>query len=76
MFETSIAHAAGAQLMAALPELNLGCEFYMSTFYAEADIATAPFPVSNGTVQIPNTPGLGVTPDPDRLTQYRIDLFE
>ncbi|MGI9393089.1 MAG: enolase C-terminal domain-like protein [Boseongicola sp.] len=76
MFETSIAHAAGAQLMAALPELSLGCEFYMSTFYAEADIATDPFPVSNGTVQIPNTPGLGVTPDSDRLAQYRTEMFE
>ena len=76
MFETSIAHAAGAQLMAALPELNLGCEFYMSTFYAEADIATDPFPVSNGMVQIPSEPGLGVVPCPDRLAQYRIDLFE
>ena len=27
MFETGVAHAAGAQLMAALPELHLGCEF-------------------------------------------------
>ena len=76
MFETSIAHAAGAQLMAALTELSLGCEFYMSTFYAEADIATVPFPVSHGMVQIPNKPGLGVVPDPDRLAQYRTDLFE
>ncbi|MGI9391762.1 MAG: enolase C-terminal domain-like protein [Boseongicola sp.] len=76
MFETSIAHAAGAQLMAALPELRLGCEFYMSTYYAEADIATEPFPVSNGMVQVPNKPGLGIAPDPDRLARYRTDLFE
>ena len=32
MFETSIAHAAGAHLMAAVPDLILGCEFYMSTY--------------------------------------------
>lgn len=76
MFETSIAHGAGAQLMAALPELSLGCEFYMSSFYAEADIATEPFPVSDGKVQIPNKPGLGVSPNPNRLAQYRTGLFE
>ena len=76
MFETSIAHAAGAQLMAALPELDLGCEFYMSTFYAEADIASDPFPVSDGAVHIPNNPGLGIAPCPDQLAQYRTDLFE
>ena len=29
MFETGIAPAAGAQLMAALADLALGCEFYM-----------------------------------------------
>ncbi|MGI9394257.1 MAG: enolase C-terminal domain-like protein, partial [Boseongicola sp.] len=61
---------------AALPELSLGCEFYMSTFYAEADIATDPFPVRNGAVQIPNKPGLGVTPDPDSLANYRTGLHE
>ena len=29
MLETGIAHAAGTELMAALPDLALGCEFYM-----------------------------------------------
>lgn len=32
MFETSVAHPAGAHSMAALPEASLGCEFYMSTW--------------------------------------------
>ena len=76
MFETGIAHAAGAQLMAALPDLDLGCEFYMSTYYAREDILTEPFPVRDGLVHVPDGPGLGVAVDPDRLAKYRTDLLE
>ena len=71
MFETSIAHAAGAHLMAALPGPSLGCEFYMSTYYASADIAEMPFPVSGGMVHLPEGPGLGVRPERDALEQFR-----
>ncbi len=71
MFETSIAHAAGTHLMAAIPDLMLGCEFYMSTYYAVGEIATEPFPVKHGQVHVPTAPGLGVTPDPDQLEKYR-----
>ena len=76
MFETGIAHAAGAQLMAALPELHLGCEFYMSTYYVREDVLAEPFPVRDGLVHVPAGPGLGVTVDPDRLARYRTDLLE
>ncbi|WP_108838444.1 enolase C-terminal domain-like protein [Tateyamaria sp. Alg231-49] len=76
MFETSIAHMAGAHLMAAIPNLTLGCEFYMSTYYAETDLAAAPFPVKNGHVHVPSTPGLGTTPDPEKLDRYRTHLLE
>lgn len=76
MFETSIAHMAGAHLMAAIPDLSLGCEFYMSTYYAETDIAQTPFPVQNGHVHVPITPGLGTAPDPDTLARYRVQLLE
>ena len=76
MFETGVAHAAGAQLMAALPDLHLGCEFYMPTYYARDDILTEPFPVRGGLVHVPAGPGLGVTVDPDRLAGYRTDLLE
>lgn len=76
MFETSIAHTAGAHLMAAVPDLRLGCEFYMSNFYAEADIAEEAFQVIGGKVQVPDAPGLGCRPDPEKLAHYRIALFE
>ena len=76
MFETGIAHAAGAHLMAAVPDLLLGCEFYMSTYFAAEDILTEPFPVMNGEVHVPTGPGLGVKPDPEKLAKYRTGLLE
>jgi len=75
MFETGIAHAAGAHLMAAVPDLLLGCEFYMSTYYAKEDTLTEPFPVRNGSVHVPTGPGLGVQVDPEKLARYRTELL-
>lgn len=75
MFETSIAHTAGAHLMGAIKDLSLGCEFYMSTYYAETDIAAEKFQVSGGFVHVPRTPGLGTSPDPDLLARYRTQLL-
>jgi len=75
MFETSIAHMAGTHLMAAIPNLTLGCEFYMSTYYAQEDLAAHPFPVRNGHVHVPTAPGLGTAPDPDILARYRTQLL-
>ncbi|MEL6466290.1 MAG: enolase C-terminal domain-like protein [Pseudomonadota bacterium] len=76
MFETSIAHMAGTHLMAAIPNLTLGCEFYMSSFYAEVDLAVSPFPVRDGHVHVPTVPGLGCMPDREMLGRYRTVLFQ
>ena len=76
MFETGIAQAAGTHLMAAIPDLHLGCEFYMSTYYVEEDILAEPFPVRDGLVHVPTAPGLGVKVDPDKLAKYRTDLLQ
>jgi len=70
MFETGIAHAAGAHLMAALPEVDLGCEFYMSTYYLREDILLQAFPARDGFVHIPQEPGLGIDVDLDKLEKY------
>lgn len=75
MFETGIAHAAGAQLMAALPELDLGCEFYMATYYLTEDILTDPFPVKDGQVHIPAGPGLGIEVDRAKLEKYTVQTL-
>lgn len=70
MFETGLAHAAGAHLCAAVPDLVLQCEFYMATYYAQEDILTEPFPVRNGRVRVPTGPGLGVSVDTAMLKKY------
>jgi len=72
MFETGVAHAAGAHLMAAVPDLTLECEFYMPTYYNQDDILTEPFPVRDGRVHVPDGPGLGVRVDRDKLSQYTV----
>ncbi len=75
MFETGIAHAAGAQLMAALPEVDLGCEFYMANYYLTEDLLTDPFPVEDGQVHIPTGPGLGIEVDRARLEKYTVQTL-
>lgn len=68
MHETGLAHLAGAHMVAATPEITLGCEFYHASYYVKRDILTEPFPVREGKVLVPNEPGLGRIPDIDLLT--------
>ncbi len=75
MFETGIAHAAGAHLMNSIPHLILGCEFYMANYYLQEDILTSPFPVKNGKVVVPTGPGLGVEPDLDLIRKFTTHKF-
>ena len=70
MFETGIAHLAGTHMLAAVPDLHLGCEFYMSTYYATDDVLAAPFPVKAGLVEVPDAPGLGAEIDRGKLEFY------
>lgn len=72
MFESGLGHLAGAHMIAATPEITLGCEFYQATYYLTEDILAAPFPVENGAVQVPTGPGLGVAPDIDRIVRHAI----
>ncbi len=61
--------------MAAVPDLLLGCEFYMATYYLQEDILTEPFPVKNGRVHVPQGSGLGVSVDREQLAKYRVQLL-
>ncbi|MDF0599684.1 enolase C-terminal domain-like protein [Psychromarinibacter sp. C21-152] len=70
MFETGLAHMAGAQMIAATPAIKLGCEFYQARYYLQEDILETPFPVSDGAVVVPDGPGLGVVPAPDALERF------
>ena len=73
MFETGIAHMAGTHLVAACPNISMGCEFYMATYYLQEDILAEPFPVKNGKVIVPTKPGLGIQVDEDKLAKYTVE---
>lgn len=45
-----------------------------STYYGlEDDVITEPFRIERGTIAVPQTPGLGIEVDPDKLRKYRVD---
>lgn len=72
MFEAGLAHLAGTHMIAATPEIALGCEFYQASYFLKEDILTTPFPVTDGQVIVPDGPGLGAVPDLDKLTHYAV----
>lgn len=67
MFETGLAHLAGVHMIAATPNISLGCEFYQASYYLREDVLAEPFPVRDGHVVVPDGPGLGVSVNPDCL---------
>jgi muconate cycloisomerase len=72
MFEAGLAHLAGTHMIAATPEITLGCEFYQASYFLVEDILETPFEVKDGQVIVPQGPGLGVLPDPDKLAKYTL----
>jgi muconate cycloisomerase len=72
MFEAGLAHLAGTHMIAATPEITLGCEFYQAGYFLKQDILETPFPVENGEVVVPTGPGLGIRPDIDRLNHSAV----
>ncbi len=73
MFETGIAHLAGTHMIAATPAIALGCEFYQAGYYLQEDLLVEPFPVKDGHVIVPQTPGLGIDVDEARLARYAVE---
>ncbi len=76
MFETGIAHLAGTHMIAAAPNISLGCEFYQARYYLEDDLLAKPFPIDNGEVIVPDGPGLGRDVDMSKVKEYAIDYRE
>ena len=72
MFETGLAHLAGAHMIAATPEIALGCEFYQARYFLVEDILADPFPIADGHVVVPDTPGLGGAPDPETVARHTL----
>ena len=76
MFETGLAHLAGTHMIAATPNISLGCEFYQANWYLERDLLSQRFPVENGNVIVPTTPGLGIDIDEDALKSQTTEMQE
>ncbi|WP_425084521.1 enolase C-terminal domain-like protein [Ruegeria profundi] len=72
MFEAGLAHLAGTHMIAATPEITLGCEFYQAIYFLTEDILETPFEVRDGQVIVPDAPGLGGRPDVTKLNHYAI----
>ncbi|MBS2545889.1 o-succinylbenzoate synthase [Catenulispora sp. NL8] len=68
MLETGIGRAANVAL-AALPNFTLPGDISASERYFERDI-TEPFVLRDGGLDVPQGPGLGVTPDPVLLDEF------
>jgi O-succinylbenzoate synthase len=72
MLETGVGRAANVAL-ASLPGFTLPGDTSASERYFESDL-TEPFAVdADGTMRVPDGPGLGVTPLPDRLESAVVD---
>ncbi len=72
MFESGLAHLAGTHMIAAAPNITLGCEFYQSSYYLSHDLLSQPFPVKDGYVIVPEGPGLGIDPDDEMVRQMTV----
>ncbi len=73
MFESGLAHLAGAHMIAATPNISLGCEFYQARWYLERDILESPFPIEDGHVVLPRGPGLGIAVDEEVLRHFAVE---
>ncbi len=72
LWEGGIAAAAGAHLLASLPNCTLGCEFYMPSYALVADICPDPLQAGGGQIHLPAGAGLGVTVDAAALASQTI----
>jgi len=68
--ETSIGSAAALHLAALLPDLGWGLS--LTHAMLTEDVALAAIKVEGGQAWLPQGPGIGVVPDPERLTRYRV----
>ena len=71
---TSIATIAAAHLAAAWPGPLLEGAFAVGIGTLASDVVTEPVGLEGNLVRVPDTPGLGVTLDDDRIRKMRVDL--
>lgn len=75
LWEGGIALAAAAHVLSTLPNLTLGCEFYMPGYALEQDIVADVLCSGGGFVRVPVGPGLGVVVDPALLEAHTVAVM-
>ncbi len=70
MIECGVSQAAALHVGAALPNLWDSGQCYMSTKRLQDDISDFGSLITNAVAHVPDTPGLGVTLDEDKLKKY------
>ena len=71
---TTVGLAATIQVSAAIPNFLI-TEYFVNLEELGRDIAKNPFEVKDGYIQIPDTPGLGIDLDEERLAAYPYKPF-
>ena len=71
---TTVGLAATIQVSAAIPNFLI-TEYFVNLEELGNDIAKTPFQVQNGYIQLPDTPGLGINLDEERLSAYPYQPF-
>ena len=71
---TTVGLAATLQVSAAIPNFLI-TEYFVNLEEFGRDIAVAPFEVENGYIRLPDTPGLGIDLNEDRLAAYPYKPF-
>lgn len=70
-FKTGILLAACLHLVASLPDTEL-VEFTLADSPLRRDLLSRPFHASDGYVQVPDAPGLGIEVNPEVIAKYRV----
>ncbi|HKC32116.1 MAG TPA: enolase C-terminal domain-like protein, partial [Xanthobacteraceae bacterium] len=68
--ESGIASAAAVALACAAPTIDWGVS--LTHFYLAADIVKEPLAITDGTVALPDRPGLGVEVDEAAVARLRV----
>jgi L-alanine-DL-glutamate epimerase-like enolase superfamily enzyme len=72
--ELAISQAAYLHLAASIPNMSLAIDTERA--YLSDDIAPDTPHLANGSFTVPDTPGLGITPDPEMIARYEVDRIE
>lgn len=72
MLESGLGTAAAVQLFATVPELAWGTELFGPLLLTE-EILAEPLRYGDFSVAVPDGPGIGTAPDPDKIRFYRRD---